>query len=285
MSPELLGLLTSVTFACGHALARQGLIGSDSRTTTLVNAASQGVFLWSLSLALVPLSGLKNTGVLFFVVDGLTVPALARWLLFYGMNRIGLSRATSIAGIAPLFSFTIALALLREEFTLIILEATISIVLGVVLVAKKKEEAPWRGRDIIFPIMAAIIWAISPNLRKLGLQAGVHPLVGGAVSASVSVVVMASIITFSAGWKGLKFGIKATTFQLLSGLTHGLAVLFYIYALQGGKVIVVAPLANSTALFTLPLALLFFRGREGITRYTVLGTFLIVFGIFALFAR
>jgi uncharacterized membrane protein len=221
----------------------------------------------------------------FFALDGLLVPATGRWLLFYGMVRVGMSRAASISGTAPFFTFAVAVLFLHERFTMVIAGATAAIVFGVYFVSKRKEKTDFEIKYVVFPLAAALVWGLSPNVRKLGLEIINYPVLGAAVSVSVSVLLMLSIVTFSGGLKSLVLNARGIFFQLLSGIAHAMAIIFYVYGLNIGKVVVVTPLANSTPLFALPLALIFFRGREGITLSTVLGTILIVIAIFALFTR
>ncbi len=285
MTPETFGLLTAFFFACGHALARAAMRYSDPRTTALMNAVGQALVVWTLALILSPASGLWSKGMWFFALDGLMVPAIGRWLLFYGMLRVGMSRAASISGIAPFFTLAVAVLFLNERLTMVIAGATAAIVFGVYFVSKRKEKTDFQIKYVIYPLAAALVWGLSPNIRKLGLEIINYPMLGAAVSVSVSVLMMLIVVTFSGGVKSLKLNLRGIFFQLLSGTAHAVAILFYVYGLNVGKVVIVTPLANSTPLFSLPLALIFFRAKEGITISTVLGTFLIVLGIFALFAR
>ena len=285
MSPETFGLLTAFAFACGHTLARAAMRYSDPRTTAFLNALGQAVVVWTLALILYPVAGLWSKGMLFFALDGLMVPATGRWLLFYGMVRVGMSRASSISGIAPFFTFAVAVLFLGERFTMVIAGATAAIVFGVYFASKRKEKTDFHIKYVVFPLAAAIVYGLSPNVRKLGLELINYPMLGAAVSVSVSVLMMLIIISFSGGLKSLELNRRGIFFQLLSGVAHAFAILFYVYGLNAGKVVVVTPLANSTPLFSLPLALLFFRAKEGITLNTIIGTLLIVAGVFTLFAR
>ena len=64
------------------------------------------------------------------------------------------------------------------------------IFVGVTLLTKGGSQENWRKRDLIYPVAAAILFALSTNLRKIGLTSIESPVVGAAITSLVSLVTL-----------------------------------------------------------------------------------------------
>jgi drug/metabolite transporter (DMT)-like permease len=67
-----------------------------------------------------------------------------------------------------------------------------------------------------------------------------------------------------------------------AGITENLSVFLVLVALSLGEVSVVTPLAGTAPLFVLPFTSLFLKGVEKLTWRIVVGSILIVLGVFLL---
>jgi uncharacterized membrane protein len=77
---------------------------------------------------------------------------------------------------------------------------------------------------------------------------------------------------------------KSLRYFVVAGLGENVGVLFVLIALSLGQVSVVTPLNGTAPLFVLALAFVFLKGVEQVTGRIVLGSVLIVLGVFLLTA-
>ena len=126
--------------------------------------------------------------------------------------------------------------------------------------------------------MAALSFAISTNLRKLGLLIDNVPLVAAAVTATTAVIFAVTILRFQGGRQAFRLSRASFGWFLAGGLTTTAAMVSVFYALSFGKVVIVDPLVNTNPVLALPLSALFLKDLEAITFRIVAGTLCTVAG-------
>jgi uncharacterized membrane protein len=109
-------------------------------------------------------------------------------------------------------------------------------------------------------------------------------VVGSAVNATTALVAFTVFLLLSGqrdaiAWRGRGLG-----YFVAAGLLENAAVLLTILALSLGAVSVVVPLTGAAPIFVLLLSPLFLRGVEILNRRVVLGTVLIVLGVYLITA-
>ena len=285
MYPELLGLFAALGFAASHTLAKGALRTSNAFTGAAISTAVNCLFLWPLSFILVPGESIFIKGLWAFVLDGALNPGLSRWLLYTGIFYIGVSRSGSIAGSAPLFSLIVALTLLGENVTMPVLTGTAAVVLGIVLLSQRKEEASFSLWGVFIALLAAILFGLSPPIRRWGFDMGAHPLPGAALASTVSLALLLLLSpSFGSGSK-LVLNRRALILFGLGGVANCLAVIAYFYALSISQVVIVVPLANAYPLFNIGTAFFVWKEGEYLSWKVVAGGFLIMLGAWAIIAR
>lgn len=274
----LLAAAAAVGFGVAGVLLRRGLQYASPLSAALVSVTVTTGFIWTLTVLTAPLGGLLTWSVWPFLVAGLVAPGLARLFFFVGIDRIGVPRAFSLMAAAPLFAVVLAVVFLGERPGPLLLAGALAIVTGGVLLSRRShDEAPWRRRDMIYPALGALGFAVRDNLSRWGFREYGDPLTAAAAATVTSLAMM---------W--LFAGVQRTSltmprvglvFFACSGLFEGLAYLLMWRALAIGDVSVVSPLVNAHSIVAIALAAIFLRDLERVTWRIAAAAALIVSGV------
>jgi len=275
----LLSLGSALGFGVAGVLLRRGLQHANPLTAAVVSITVTTTFVWSLTLAAGPVSRLFTWRIWPFLAAGLVAPGLARLMFFVGIDRIGVARAFSLMATAPLFAVLLAMGALGERPTPLLLAGAVAIVGGSMLLARRsRHDAPWRRRDMIFPALGALGFALRDNLSRWGLRDFGDSLAAAAAATVTSLLVM--WICLAATWRTrLHLPRSSLLFFVLSGLCEGSAYLLMWRALSIGDVSVVSPLVNAHSIVAIVLAAVFLRDLERVTWRIALAAVLIVCGV------
>lgn len=275
-----LALLASLGFALGHVFLKRGLQYMRPVTATLVSLTVTTLFIWTLAAVSIPLSVILTPKILPFVVAGVVAPGFARLALFVGVDRVGVSRAAPMTATAPLFAVIIAITVLGERpGPLVLAGATCIVAGGALLSSRGATDRAWRRRDLIFPLMAAVGFAVRDNITRFGFREFHEPLAAAATATLTSLFVMWGVAAVQPGWKRLTFNRAGVAVVAFSGLCEGLAYLCMLRALAIGSVSVVSPLINGQPIFVLGLTAIFLRDLERVTWRISIASALMVAGI------
>src|SRR5262245_63331604 len=156
MSPQALALVTSVSYAAALICSRRGLRYSTPTTVTLVSIIVQNVVLWPATFLLTGIPTVSWISVGLFAIVGVSQLGV-RLLAYTGVLKIGASRSSALQSINPVVSATIAIAVLKESVTALILAGTLLVVAGIILVSwKAEQELPsFRCWHLLLPVGAA----------------------------------------------------------------------------------------------------------------------------------
>jgi len=133
---QLLALITSVFYASALVSARAGMRYSTPTTVTLVSILMQNLLLWSAIVLTGGVHAVPLAGVLLFTLVGIFQLGV-RLLAYSGVEKIGASRSAALQSVSPLVSAAIAIAILGEPTTLLIILGTILVVAGIILISWK----------------------------------------------------------------------------------------------------------------------------------------------------
>jgi len=285
MSPEsaqapVLALAAALGFGAASIILRRGLafirplpaaVASVSVTTVLASVAAA---------ATDGLAGLVTPMIVPFLIAGFLAPGLTRLLLFVGYDRIGVSRATTLISIGPLFSIAAAMVFLGERPSgLVLVGAGLIVGGGVLLSRRAPDDRSWRRRDMIFPLLGAVGFAARDAISRAALIAFPHPMLGAAAATLMSVSVMWLVTGVQHGRRGVTFNSSGVALAALSGAFEGCAYLTMWRALAIGSVSVVSPLVLAYPLVTVLLALVFLRGVERVSWSVGVASVLTVAGV------
>jgi drug/metabolite transporter, DME family len=276
----LLALSSALAYAIANVLVRRALQYATPLAGVLLSVHFTAATVWLVAAATQPLSRLATGRVWPFLLAGVAAPGLARVGLYVGMHRIGAARASAAASCAPLFAVTLAILTLGERPAWGLLAGAVAIVAGAMLLSYRGgEDRAWRRRDLVFPMLAALGFALRDNLSRWGFADFPYPLLAATAATVASVTVMWAVVLAVRGTGWVAVTRRGLTLLALSGLFEGVAYLAMWQALMLGSVSVVSPLVNSHAMFTVILAWLFLRDLERVTWRIAVATGLVVAGV------
>src|ERR1043166_920954 len=206
---------------------------------------------------------------------------------FVSLGMTALILATAAYFTTPAGAFwQAAVFLLGENWKPQNFLGTVLVIAGIaILSASRGGKSEWRRADIVFPVVAALAFGISTNLRKVGLTAINRPFMAAAFTAATAFLFSASLLASQGGTKALKLKRSNAPWFFAAGLANTSATLSVFHALSYGDVVVVEPLTSSNPVFSLVMSALFLRDLESITRRVVLGALCTVIGTILVVTR
>jgi drug/metabolite transporter (DMT)-like permease len=275
----LLALTAALGFGVSTVLLRRGLLHATPLAAATVSVAFTASAVWGMAVVTAaPFGQLLSPSILPFLAAGLAAPGLARIALFLGVHRVGVARAGALAGTTPLFSVVLAVLVLGERPSPLLLIGAVAIVIGgALLAARGNRVLAWRRRDLLFPVVAALGFALRDVVSRYGFREPTHPLIAAAAATVTSLVVVAGFAILQS--RRVELRREALGLLALSGCAEAVAYLTMWRALAIADVALVSPLVNAHSMFTLGLTALFLRDLERVTWRIVAATALIVAGV------
>ncbi len=282
MSPQLLALITAVSYAVALVSSRVGLKYSTPDTVTLVSILVQNLSLWSIVFLTGGIPDVSALAVGIFCIVG-TFQMGVRLFAYTGVLKIGASRSSALQSISPLISATIAISILKEPATSLIIAGTFLVVGGIVLVSWKAERelASFRMWHLLLPIGAACLTGVNHPLRRYAFNLSNEPLFFSAFMGLVSIIGFAIYRAVSPGRQKLDWNRRALGPFLSTGIFETLSIVLIMTSLSIGRVVVVVPIAATYPVWALIGAKIFLRDVEKITLKTILGILSVVAGTIA----
>jgi drug/metabolite transporter, DME family len=276
---QLLALITSFLYASALVSARAGMRYSTPTTVTLVSILMQNLLLWSAVVVTGGVHSVPLAGILLFSLVGIFQLGV-RLLAYTGVEKIGTSRSSALQSISPLVSASIAVAILGEQPSVLIVIGTVLVVAGIVLVSWKPEQqlAGFRRWHLLLPLGAAFLTGMNHPIRRYVLVLANEPLFFSALMGAVSLAGFLIYLAASPRSQKLVWNRKAFWPFIGTGLCETLSILFIITAISMGRVVVVAPIAASYPIWALIEARIFLRQMEPINLKIILGVLSVVAG-------
>jgi len=280
MRLEFVAILSAMGWAMDSILVRMGARFSDVFAAAFLSFLVTALCLWTYIVFSFPLDLVWNPAVIYFVMSGLLQPLLARILYYEGMMRLGVSRAGTLRGTGPLFAVILAVIFLHERPGISVYAGVILTVLGVGLISYRRgAEGDWRLFDVVFPLGAGLVAAVSQNLRRTGLLIIPNPFIGAAVTTTTSLAIFSISLLVLGKVRLLRVDKKSVPFFAVASLISAGAQFLVFYSLTWADVSVMIPLINTTPLFTVLFSALFLRDLETVTSRVLIGTVVLVAGM------
>ncbi len=280
-------IVSAFFYGVSDFIIRLGLRHSNARSAVLFSTASGLLAPFIIALFTVRLGQFASWALVYFILAGIIGSFIGRYLLYVGIEKLGVSIASPLANIRPLFGAIIAVLILGEKLTVSIAGATILIIAGAIAISWERSgghiEKEWSRRDLLFPVLASFCYGLAAIMRKLGINITPEPLIGVVIQNTAALACL--ILTTPALGHQLRVDYKDTRAWFifgLGGLTAFVAHYCTFYALSLGMVIIVTPLVALNPFFALLLTLIFLRKVERVTWKIILGAVLIVGGAAAL---
>jgi transporter family protein len=278
-----LALAAAFLSAAATIFIRQGLRRSDPYTGIWINLIVGTVALWAAVLVTGGVVHVSAQSALLFVLAGLIGTVGGRLLRFLAIEKVGASVSSAVLNLQPLISTGLAIVFLGEHVTVPIVLGTVVIVAGTVLLSASSQELGFRPWQIALPLASATCFGIVAILRKIGLVQ-IGPVIGTAINVTTALIVFSALMLAS-GHRGI-LACRGRTLAhfVAAGITENTGVFLTIVGLSLGAVSVVTPLTATGPIFVLLLSPIFLRGVEVLTRRVVVGTLLIVAGVYLITA-
>jgi drug/metabolite transporter, DME family len=275
----VLALGAALFSAVATIFIRQGLRGSDPYTGFWINLIVGTGSLWIVVIVTGSVVHVTAKSMALFVLAGLIGTVGGRLLRFLSIERVGASVASAVLNLQPLISTALAILLLGEQVTLPILVGTIVIVTGTFVLSTSGTRLGFRPWHIALPLASATCFGVVAILRKVGLSQ-MGPVVGTTINVTTALAAFSALMLAS-GHRGiLACRGRTLAYFVAAGLTENAGVFLTIVGLSLGAVSVVTPLTASAPIFVLLLSPFFLRGVEVLTVRVVVGTGLIVAGVY-----
>ncbi|MEE8354291.1 MAG: EamA family transporter [Candidatus Bathyarchaeia archaeon] len=283
MYGEVYAIATAILRGFSVIPIRKGLKHSTPTTSALIYLIINTAILWTIVILQHPLNSIISEGTIYFVLAGVAAPGIAARFRDTGISRLGVTLTSPIVGTTTFISMTMAVFILGEKLTPILILGAALIFTGVTLLTKGGSHLGWQKRDLIYPVAAAILFALSTNLRKIGLARIESPVVGAAITSLVSLVTLLILIVASRARGSNSWAVdlnpRALKYFGFSGTISSIAFLLYFMALNSTFLVKIQPITGSNPLFALIFSYIFIKDVERINRQAILATLLIVAGI------
>jgi drug/metabolite transporter (DMT)-like permease len=280
---EIIALCTSISYSGALVSSRLGLKYSTPTTVTLVSIAVQNFALWIAVFLTGGIPAVSWISVGLFCVVGIFQLGV-RLLAYTGVLKIGASRSSALQSISPLIAAAIAITVLQESITTLIMSGTVLVVIGIVLVSWKaeKELPSFRWWHLLLPVAAACLTGMNHPMRRYALNLSNEPLFFSAFMGAVSLAGFSIYRTLLPQRQPLVWNRKAFWPFLCTGVFETVSIVLIITALSVGPVVVVAPLAATYPVWALIGTKLFLRDVEQINLKVVIGILSVVTGTVAI---
>lgn len=210
MTGQSLGLAlafaSAVSFALSNnCISRTSRSGGDKGVmfSVIVTIAMSGALWLAIDGGRLP-ETTAPLGLVWFALAGVAAMVFGRSLLYASIQRLGVARSSAVKRLNPFFSVLLAAAILGEAVGLADAAGMVAIALAFgLLLSERLTRAARNGPDVpglsayMIGVGAALAYAFSYILRKLGLIELPSPALGTLVSALTGLAVFIAIAAVS----------------------------------------------------------------------------------------
>ncbi|MFC1902858.1 EamA family transporter [Chloroflexota bacterium] len=222
---------------------------------------------------------LAGAGILHFVIG--------RSLSYNCVQLVGANLTNILRRTSPLVAVILGISVLGEPLSWQLIVGSLLIIGGVVatglnLQMFRGEQRPFAGipgKAIFYGISAGLAWGTSPIMIKLGLEEAGSPVAGALVAYLAATIVLSmSLMNQNRRTDLFSMDRRAVGFFCMSGLLSSTAQLLKFIALSVAPASVVAPLFNTSPIFTIILTFLLNRKLEVFSPTVIIATIAVVAG-------
>jgi drug/metabolite transporter (DMT)-like permease len=209
---------------------------------------------------------------LIFVAVGLFVPGVTRVLSFRGIRTMGSSITSTIVNTTPMFSTMLAMLILGERPSALVLGGVLLTVGGLITVSWGGEKVSYSKIELVFPFLCALLFSMKDISVRWGLaDGGGQPILAAAIAALTSTVEIFLITRYVQGEQFALPRLPVLRWFVWSGIFTGGSFLFMYIAFSLERVSIVAPLVNSYTVFVAVLTPFMARQIERLTPHKLAG--------------
>lgn len=282
----VLSIIVALVVSAQVLLVRVGAQHGGIRQAVLLSMAVNVLtFLPAAAILHFPDYGLTPTSLLSFIAAGFMGTFLGRVLYYDSIDRIGAGRTEPLKASMPLFASLIAVFILEETLTMAHTGGIFLIVVGIAAISwETTNSGAERGEDVSvtalgLPLLAAMAFATEPNFVRIGFAEGTPILVGLTLKTVAAGVGFLAYLRYRGTLRfDTLLGEPHTKWYLAAAVANTLSVLGYYAALKVSRVVIVAPITQTSPLLVAVLAYVFLSHLEHITWRLVSASVLVVVG-------
>jgi transporter family protein len=264
-------------------LISRGLLRYGPYTGAWVNVAVGTVCVWIAVMLGGGVGRPSAASIGYFALAGVIGTFGGRLLRFLSIETVGASMSAALINLSPLMASILAIIVLGEEVTAPIIVGTLVIVAGTTLLSAGGRSTGIRLVALLLPLTSAMCFGVVAILRKIGLS-GMTPVFGFAVNVTAALVAYTAFLVASGQQALMVCRGRSLLYFMMAGVAENVGVFLLLEGLSIGTVSVVAPLASVSPIFVLALSFVFLRGIDILNQRIVLGTLLIVSGVYLITA-
>ena len=281
--PELLAILSSMSYGVAQVLVRVAMRDASALAVALVLNASVAAGGLVLSLWDGTLLASTLPPLLWYLAVGVVGPGVGRIMVLLGIEKIGLSRSTTIAASAPVWGTLAAMAFLGERPSILVMLGTLGIVGGVVILSPSEKKGDgnggrWFQWSLTYPLTASIAYALPPVFSKIAYTYQATPYVGIAVAFTTGNILLLGGTALLGRQELLAVGRRAWPWLLPAGLLSFISSLLLWTAFVSGSASTTLPLSRLVPLWVLLLSYFCLRTLERIGWREAVAAALVVLG-------
>jgi len=298
MIGELAALGAAVCWTVSAVLYKEALLRAKPISANIVRCACTSILLVAFLTVVGKIGALTELpvyAVVLAVISGIIGLGLGDTMYMFSLKRLGVARAVPITCTYPLFSLLLMVFLQGETVTLHVVLGAIMIVFGTWLLSRKEKKTSiselqkkFLVTGVASALATAIIWAVSITMIDMAVSLPETGSLDHALAVNtIRVSAVAVFLIATAPITDRKYGFlkmqRRTVFTLISGgivaLALGWFFLTYSFLHTSGSQAV--PISSTTPLFATLSGIVFLH--EHVTAKDVLGSIIIVVGIFLIF--
>ncbi|MEY7850019.1 EamA family transporter [Natrarchaeobius sp. A-rgal3] len=282
-----LALVPAVLWGLTPVFDKRGMAaGGGSVQASMVVVLVDSTLYWIAVLALYgrsAFSGLTLEVLIVFALAGVVGTAVGRITIFVGVDKVGASLNSAILSTRPLFATLIALTVLGEPFGPVTGVGIVVLVAGLSILTASRggDLGGWQPRDLLWPLAAAITFAIANVTRRYGmLETPISALEAVTINETAGLVALGAYVVAVGGRDVFEKPAASYRYFAVSGVltTAAMLALMAALGLEAGRIAIVDPLVATAPLFTLVFAAALLGDLERVTRGIVAGAALVVVG-------
>lgn len=284
-----LALVPALLWGFSPVLSKRGMAagGTSLQASLVVVLVDSALYLVALAVlrGASAFAGLTVETLGVFLLAGVFGTALGRLATFAGVDRVGASVNSAGVSARPLFATVLAVLFLGEPASLSTAVGVVVLVggLAALALAKGGDIGGWEPYELLFPVGAAVCFAVGNVLRRYGLTtSAVSSLEAVALNEMAALVVLFGYALARGRLDEVRNAPRETWGYFAGSGTITAVALLSLFAAFGhpeGTVAVVDPLAATAPLFTTVFAYFLLGDLERVTRGVVLGAAMIVLGV------
>jgi len=297
MIGELTALGAAICWTISAVLYKKALSKANPISANIVRCLGTSIILVAFLAAIGKFEVLINLptyAVVLACVSGIIGLGFGDTLYLVSLKLIGVARAVPVTCTYPLFNILWAVIFVGEPITLPVVIGAVTIVLGIWLLGQEKETGIAELRKkilvkgMVCALATAIIWSVSitmidraatlPETSSLNHALAINTIRVAAIA--VSLLALSPIIDRNRSF--LKMQKKTLTSLVFGGIVAlGLGWFLLTFSFINTSEAQAVPISSTTPLFSTMSSILFLH--EQVTARNVLGSIVIVAGIFLIF--